>query len=71
MLRVVILCAVKNTSINPTYIWFLSICGPAPAKLTFHELCSTVVFTIEKKSEHKWTHAVQTHIKVQLNFIFF
>lgn len=28
---------------------------------TKHGLYNTVVFTTEKKSEHKWTHMVQTH----------
>lgn len=27
-----------------------------------HGWCSTIVFTVGKKTVHKWTHTVQTHV---------
>lgn len=57
-LRVQILCAVENLSITLQFV--LHICGSTFEDQTNAGLCSTVVYSIEKKSTYKWTHAVQT-----------
>lgn len=64
-LGVLTLHAVKNPHIVyslPLNIWFLCIRGSASVNSTNCRSCSTVVFTVEKKTTCNWTHTIQTHV---------
>ena len=54
---------------NPSIIYSLPSVSAIPLYPRLHicgfnqqGCCSTIVFTIEKKSTYKWTHAVQIHV---------